>query len=54
MIKYILPAIILVLIIIFWEKIEELIFKKLKIKLTLFLGLILSTSILLIIFLLID
>ena len=33
MIKFILPAIILLLIVIFWEKISEIIFKKFNIRL---------------------
>ena len=33
MIKYILPAIIIFLIILFWEKITEIVFKKFNIRL---------------------
>ena len=33
MIKYILPAIIVLLIIVFWEKITEIVFKKFNIRL---------------------
>jgi hypothetical protein len=33
MIKYILPAIIVLLIVVFWEKITEIVFKKFNIKL---------------------
>jgi len=33
MIKYILPAIIILLIIVFWEKITEIVFKKFNIRL---------------------
>jgi len=33
MIKYILPAIIIFLIVLFWEKITEIVFKKFNIKL---------------------
>jgi len=33
MIKYILPAIIVLLIVIFWEKITEIVFKKFNIRL---------------------
>ena len=33
MIKYILPAIIVLLIVIFWEKITEVVFKKFNIRL---------------------
>ena len=33
MIKFILPAIIVIIIVIFWEKITEVIFKKFNIKL---------------------
>ena len=33
MIKYILPAIIIFLIVVFWEKITEIVFKKFNIKL---------------------
>ena len=33
MIKYILPAIIILLIVVFWEKITEIVFKKFNIKL---------------------
>ena len=33
MIKYILPAIIILLIIVFWEKITEIVFKKFHIRL---------------------
>jgi len=33
MIKYILPAIIVLLIVVFWEKITEIVFKKFKIRL---------------------
>ena len=33
MIKYILPAIIVLLIVVFWEKITEIVFKKFDIKL---------------------
>ena len=32
MIKFIIPAIIVLLIVLFWEKIDEFIFNKLKIK----------------------
>ena len=32
MIKYILPAIIIFLIVLFWEKITEIVFKKFNIK----------------------
>ena len=33
MIKYILPAIIIFLIVVFWEKITEIVFKKFNIRL---------------------
>jgi len=33
MIKYILPALIVLLIVVFWEKITEIVFKKFNIKL---------------------
>jgi len=33
MIKYILPAIIILLIVLFWEKITEIVFKKFNIRL---------------------
>ena len=33
MIKYILPAIIVLLIVVFWEKITEIVFKKFNIRL---------------------
>jgi len=33
MIKYILPAIIILLIVLFWEKITEVVFKKFNIRL---------------------
>jgi hypothetical protein len=32
MIKFIIPAVIIFLIVLFWEKISEIIFKKFKIK----------------------
>jgi len=32
MIKFIIPAVIIFLIVLFWEKINEIIFKKFKIK----------------------
>jgi hypothetical protein len=33
MIKYILPALIVILVVVFWEKITEIVFKKFNIKL---------------------
>ena len=37
MIKFIIPAVVIFLIVLFWEKINELIYKKFRIKLNYFL-----------------
>ncbi len=33
MIKFIIPAVLIILLVLFWEKISEIIYKKLKLKL---------------------
>jgi hypothetical protein len=38
MIKFIIPAIIIFLIVLFWEKINEIIYKKFNIKIKLFIN----------------
>ena len=53
MIKYILPAIIIFLIILFWEKITEFVYKKFNIRLN-YIVAILITLILGVIFLLLN
>ena len=53
MIKYILPAIIIFLIILFWEKITEFVYKKFNIRLN-YIVVILITLILGVIFLLLN
>ncbi len=53
MIKYILPAIIIFLIILFWEKITESVYKKLKIRLN-YIVVILISLILVVIFFLLN
>ena len=53
MIKYILPAIILFLIILFWEKITETVYKKFKIRLN-YIVVILISLILVVIFFLLN
>ena len=53
MIKYILPAIIVFLIILFWEKIKETVYKKFKIRLN-YIVVILISLILVIIFFLLN
>ena len=53
MIKYILPAIIIFLIILFWEKITEFVYRKFNIRLNYIMA-ILITSILGVIFLLLN
>ena len=53
MIKYILPAIIIFLIILFWEKITEFVYKKFNIRLNYIMA-ILITLILGVIFLLLN
>ena len=41
MIKFIIPAIVVFLIVLFWEKINEFIYKKFKIKINYIVGIIL-------------
>jgi len=53
MIKYILPAIIIFLIILFWEKITETVYKKFKIRLN-YIVVILISLILVVIFFLLN
>ncbi len=53
MIKYILPAIIIFLIILFWERITESVYKKFKIKLN-YIVVILISLILVVIFFLLN
>ena len=53
MIKYILPAIIVFLIILFWEKITESVYKKFKIRLN-YIVVILISLILVVIFFLLN
>ena len=53
MIKYILPAIIIFLIILFWEKITEYVYKKFKIRLN-YIVVILISLILVVIFFLLN
>jgi len=53
MIKYILPAIIIFLIILFWEKITESVYKKFKIRLN-YIVVILISLILVVIFFLLN
>ena len=53
MIKYILPAIIIFLIILFWEKITEFVYKKFKIRLN-YIVVILISLILVVIFFLLN
>jgi len=53
MIKYILPAIIVFLIILFWEKITETVYKKFKIRLN-YIVVILISLILVVIFFLLN
>ncbi len=43
MIKFIIPAVIVFLVVLFWERISEIIQKKFKIKLNLILIIIIST-----------
>jgi len=53
MIKYILPAIIIFLIVLFWEKITESVYKKFKIRLN-YIVVILISLILVVIFFLLN
>ena len=52
MIKYILPAIIIFLIILFWEKITETVYKKFKIRLNYIMVILISLILVVIFFLL--
>jgi len=52
MIKYILPAIIIFLIILFWEKITEFVYRKFKIRLNYFVAILISLILVVIFFLL--
>jgi len=52
MIKYILPAIIIFLIILFWEKITEFVYKKFKIRLNHIVVILISLILVVIFFLL--
>ncbi len=52
MIKYILPAIIIFLIILFWEKITESVYKKFKIRLNYIMVILISLILVVIFFLL--
>ena len=52
MIKYILPAIIIFLIILFWEKITEFVYSKFKIRLNYFVAILISLILVVIFFLL--
>ena len=52
MIKFIIPAVIVFLIVLFWEKINEFIYKKFKIKLNYFINIILIILLIIVLILL--